>query len=52
LQVIARAINCDDYVLLSSLDLSSAFNVVSINLLLKRIEIMGLPSDVVGLIVQ
>jgi hypothetical protein len=34
----------------ASLDLSSAFDVVNVNLLLKRLKIMGLPSDVTELI--
>ena len=35
---------------MASLDLSSAFDVVSVELLLKRLVIIGIPSDVVSLI--
>jgi hypothetical protein len=48
--LIARALDDDNFVLMSSLDLSSAFDVVNINLLLKRLNIVGLPTDVVSLI--
>ena len=47
---IARALDNDEYVLVSSLDLSSAFDIVNVKLLLKRLRIIGLPSDVVDLI--
>ena len=33
-----------------SLDLSAAFDMVNIDLLLKRMSIMGLPDDLIGLI--
>ncbi len=36
--IIARALDNNEYVLLSSFDLSSAFDVVDINLLLKRLK--------------
>ena len=36
--------------LMASLDLSAAFDVVNIELLLKRLVIIGLPSDVTDLI--
>ena len=48
--MIARAINEGKYGLVSSLDLSSAFDVVNIDLLLKRLKIVGLPSDIIDLI--
>ena len=35
---------------LLSLDLSAAFDMVNIDLLLKRMSIMGLPDDLIGLI--
>ena len=35
---------------MSSIDLSAAFDVVNVKLLLKRLQIIGLPSDVIGLI--
>ena len=48
--LIARAVDGDMSVLMASLDLSSAFDVVNVGLLLKRIEIIGLPPDVIELI--
>ena len=42
----ARALNDSNYVLMASLDLSAAFDVVNTNILL----IIGLPSDVIKLI--
>ena len=47
---IARALDDDEYVLLASLDLSSAFDLVNTDLLLKRLDVIGLPSDVLDLI--
>jgi hypothetical protein len=41
--LIARALDDDNYVLMSSLDLSSAFDVVNIGLLLKRLTTEGAP---------
>ena len=48
--LIARALDEDKFVLLSSLDLSAAFDIVNIDLLLKRLTIIGLPCDVINLI--
>jgi hypothetical protein len=48
--LIARVLENDEYVLLASLDLSSASDVVDINLLLKRLTVLGLPGDIVGLV--
>ena len=48
--LIANALNDDQYGMVASLDLSSAFDVVNINLLLKRLKLIGLPDDVVGLV--
>ena len=48
--MIARALDQDEYALVASLDLSSAFDLVNIDLLIKRLKIVGLPSDVVELI--
>ena len=44
---IARALDSNKYTLMASLDLSSAFDIVNIKLLLKRLEIVGLPSDII-----
>ena len=40
---IARALDDKKYFVLTSIDLSAAFNVVNRNLLHKRLEIFGLP---------
>ena len=48
--LIARALDEDKTVRVSSLDLSSAFDVVDVNLLLKRMKIMGLPEDLIELV--
>ena len=47
---IAKAMDENNYVAVASLDLSSAFDVVNTNLLLKRLAIMGLPQDILALI--
>jgi hypothetical protein len=47
--MISRALDNDEYVLLSSLDLSVALDLVDIKLLLKRLKIIGLPRDIVNL---
>ena len=36
--------NC--YVIMASLDLSMAFDMIDTNLLVKRLRIMGMPNDV------
>ena len=48
--LIARALDDDNYVLMASIDLSAAFDVINVDLLLKRLKIVGLPDDVVSLI--
>ena len=48
--LIAGALDDDDYVALASLDLSAAFDIVNVALLIKRLQIMGLPPDMVRLI--
>ena len=40
----------DQYVAMASLNLSAAFNVVNINLLLKRLKILGMPEDLTSLL--
>jgi hypothetical protein len=47
---ISRALNAGKYGLVPCLDLSSTFNVVNVNLLIKRLKIMGLPIDIIELI--
>ena len=48
--ILSRALNQGDYAIMASIDLSAAFDVVSIKLLLKRLKIIGLPQDVIDLI--
>ena len=47
---IARAIDDDDFAIMASLDLSSAFDLVNIDLLIRRLHNFGLPDDVIALI--
>jgi hypothetical protein len=48
--IIGRALNEDKFVLVASLDLSAAFDLVNTNLLITRLKIVGLPEDVIDLI--
>ena len=48
--MIARAADNDCYVVMASLDLSMAFDMVNIELLVKRLRIMGMPNDLIKLI--
>ena len=48
--IISRAADDKCYVVMASLDLSMAFDMVNTNLLIKRLRIMGMPNDLVGLI--
>jgi hypothetical protein len=48
--MIARALNDNKYALVVSLDLTFAFDVVVIGLLLKRLKIIGLLEDITKLI--
>ncbi len=47
---IARALDDDNYVMVASLDQSSAFDLENIKLLIKRLTIIGLPNNVIQLI--
>ena len=49
--LIARATDDNNYALMASLDLSAAFDLVNVRLLSKRLRIIGLPSDLIELIV-
>jgi retron-type reverse transcriptase len=49
---IARAMDDNNYVAVASLDLSSAFDVVNIDLLLTRLAVMGLPRDILELLTE
>jgi hypothetical protein len=48
--IIAQALDSDEYVLVARIDLSSAFDIVNIRLLLIRLKRIGLPTDVIELI--
>ena len=48
--LISSAVDDDMFALMASLDLSSAFDVVNVKLLLKRLEIIGLPHDLIELV--
>ena len=48
--IISHALDQNNYALMASLDLSAAFDVVNIDLLLTRLETVGLPMDVIKLI--
>ena len=48
--IIAREMDKDCYVAMSSLDLSAAFDLVNLNLLIKRLRIMGIPNDLIQLL--
>ena len=48
--ILTRALDQNKYALMSSIDLSAAFDVVNIPLLIKRLKIIGLPDDIVNLI--
>jgi hypothetical protein len=48
--VIWTALDENEYLLMASSKISSAFDVVNTELLLKRMNIMGLPKDIINLI--
>ena len=48
--LLSHALDQNKYALMSSIDLSAAFDVVNIKLLLKRLKIMALPNDLIELI--
>ena len=48
--IITRALDDDDYVAMAAFNLSAAFDIVNVDLLIKRQAILGLPSDVIRLI--
>ena len=45
--MVARALDDNNLVLLASLDLSAAFDIVNVDLLIKRLTVAGLPSDII-----
>ena len=48
--LLSRALDQNNYAIMASLDLSAAFDVINVNLLIERLKIMGLPADIVDLI--
>ena len=48
--LISRALDDDEFVAMASLDLSAAFDVVNVPLLITRLRVVGLPNDVIRLI--
>ena len=47
--LITCALDDDCYVALAGIDLSSAFDIVDVDLLIKCLTILGIPSDVIHL---
>jgi hypothetical protein len=48
--LISHATDSNNYALMASLDLSAAFDLVNVELLIKRLKIIGMPMDLVKLI--
>ena len=48
--IIARAADDNNFTIMASLDLSAAFDLVNVELLIKRLRIIGLPGDLISLI--
>ena len=48
--IIARAADNNCYVVMASMDLSMAFDLVNTDLLIKRLRVMGFPNDLINLI--
>ena len=48
--LLTRALEADSYALMATLDLSAAFDVVNVQLLLKRLDIIGFPTDILTLV--
>ena len=48
--ILARALDDNNYAIMATLDLSSAFDVVNVDLLLIRLKVMGLPHDIITLL--
>ena len=48
--LISRAADDNCYVVMASLDLSMAFDLVNVDLLVKRLKVMGMPADLTKLI--
>ena len=48
--ILARALDDNNYAIMASLDLSAAFDVVNVGLLIKRMKIIGIPDDIIELV--
>ena len=48
--ILSCSLDSNNYAPMASIDLSAAFDLVNIKLLIKRLKIIGLPADVVQLI--
>ena len=48
--ILARANDANNFAIMASLNLSAAFDLVNVKLLMKRLKILGLPNDVLILI--
>ena len=48
--IIAKHVDQNEFVGMASLDLSAAFDMVNIKLLIRRLKILGIPGDVIDLI--
>ena len=48
--IISRAADENNFVTMASLDLSAAFDLVNVEILIKRLKIIGFPSDLIDLI--
>ena len=48
--ILSRALDSNNYALMASIDLSAAFDLVNIKLLMKRLKVIGLPNDILRLI--
>jgi len=48
--IITKAMDEDHYVAVASMDLTAAFDVLNVDLLLTRLKIMGIPNDVIQFI--
>ena len=44
--IISRALDSGNFALMASIDLSAAFDLVNVDQLIKRLTVIGLPSDV------
>ncbi len=48
--ILAHAMDNSDYAVVASLDLNVVFDVINVNELLRQLENMGIPQDIVGLL--